>query len=84
MDLNALLRRAVDLGASDIHLKLDRAPLIRHDGGIQPLDEPALTGFADEMPLESAALSNELSPQALKVRDVAITITTAQCSAEGR
>jgi twitching motility protein PilT len=42
MDLNALLRRAVDLGASDIHLKLDRAPLIRHDGGIQPLDEPAL------------------------------------------
>jgi len=44
-------------------------------------DEPALTGFANEVPLESAALSNELSPQALKVSDVATTITTAQCSA---
>jgi hypothetical protein len=47
-------------------------------------DEPALTGFADEVPLEFAALSNELPPQALKVRDVAITITTAHSSAEGR
>ena len=47
----------------------------------EPLDAPALTGFANEVPLESAALSNELLPQALKVSDVAITITTAQCSA---
>src|SRR3984957_5845604 len=43
MDLNVLLRRAVDLGASDIHLKLDRAPLVRRDGSIEPLDSPALT-----------------------------------------
>jgi twitching motility protein PilT len=43
MDLNALLRRAVDLGASDVHLKVGRPPVIRHDGDIQPLEEPALT-----------------------------------------
>ena len=39
MDLNALLRRAVELGASDIHLKLDQPPMLRRDGAIAPLDE---------------------------------------------
>ena len=39
MDLNALLRRAVDLGASDIHLKLDQPPMLRRDGAISPLDD---------------------------------------------
>jgi twitching motility protein PilT len=43
MDLNALLRRAVELGASDVHLKVGRPPVVRHDGEIQPLEEPALT-----------------------------------------
>ena len=43
MDLNALLRRAVDLGASDIHLKLDQPPMLRRDGAIAPLEAcPAL------------------------------------------
>src|SRR6202795_4990570 len=39
MDLNVLLRRAVDLGASDVHLKLGRAPLVRRDGGMEALAE---------------------------------------------
>ncbi len=44
MDLTALLRRAVDLGASDIHLKLGRPPVLRRDGELHPLDEvPSLT-----------------------------------------
>ncbi len=43
MDLNALLRRAVELGASDVHLKLDQPPMLRRDGAIAPLGEcPAL------------------------------------------
>ena len=43
MDLNPLLRRAVELGASDIHLKLDQPPMLRRDGAIAPLEEcPAL------------------------------------------
>jgi twitching motility protein PilT len=45
MDLNALLRRAVDLGASDVHLKLGRPPVLRRDGDLLPLEEwPPLDG----------------------------------------
>ena len=43
MDLNALLRRAVDLGASDLHLKVGRPPVVRMDGDITPLDEGPLS-----------------------------------------
>ena len=43
MNLNAMLARAVELGASDLHLKVGRPPTVRHDGDITPLDEPALT-----------------------------------------
>jgi twitching motility protein PilT len=46
MDLHALLRRAVESRASDLHLKVDRPPLVRIDGEIQELDAPAL-GQAD-------------------------------------
>jgi twitching motility protein PilT len=41
MDLNALLARAVEAGASDIHLKIGRPPMIRHDGAVRPLDDSA-------------------------------------------
>jgi twitching motility protein PilT len=44
MTLDSLLGEAVRLGASDVHLKLGRPPLIRFDGTIAPLDgAPALT-----------------------------------------
>jgi twitching motility protein PilT len=60
MDLNALLRRAVDLGASDVHLKLGRAPFVRRDGGIEAVDAPMLT----ESDLESALRTiTALAPQ---------------------
>jgi twitching motility protein PilT len=39
MDLNAILRIAVELGASDIHLKVEQPPMIRTDGSIGPLPE---------------------------------------------
>ena len=50
MDLNGLLRYAVELGASDIHLKLGRPPVLRRDGGLVaietgPLDETALNAI---------------------------------------
>jgi twitching motility protein PilT len=38
MELNELLRRAVEAGASDIHLKLDRPPMLRRDGAVAPLE----------------------------------------------
>ncbi len=42
MDLNGLLRYAVDLGASDIHLKVGRPPILRRDGQLAALDGPPL------------------------------------------
>ena len=42
MDLNGLLRHAVELGASDIHLKLGRPPVLRRDGGLAALDTAPL------------------------------------------
>ncbi|HEY5659281.1 MAG TPA: PilT/PilU family type 4a pilus ATPase [Gaiellaceae bacterium] len=38
MELNPLLRRAVDLGASDIHLKVGVPPILRRDGSLGPLE----------------------------------------------
>jgi twitching motility protein PilT len=44
MELNPLLRRAVELGASDIHLKVGTPPILRRDGDLGPLEEcPILT-----------------------------------------
>ena len=43
MDLNTLLERAVELGASDVHLKLGQPPVLRRDGELAPLEGwPAL------------------------------------------
>ncbi|MFL6015931.1 MAG: type IV pili twitching motility protein PilT, partial [Gaiellaceae bacterium] len=37
MDIDNLLAHAVSLGASDIHLKIDRPPIVRLDGALVPL-----------------------------------------------
>jgi twitching motility protein PilT len=41
MDLNGLLRRAVELGASDIHLKVAKPPVLRRDGALGELEDAA-------------------------------------------
>jgi twitching motility protein PilT len=63
MDLTRLLLRAVEYGASDVHLKLGRAPIIRRDGDVGPVpDWPELT----EADLESAVEQiTEEQPQRL-------------------
>src|SRR6266498_1665397 len=38
MELNPLLRRAVQLGASDIHLKVGQPPILRRDGALSPME----------------------------------------------
>jgi twitching motility protein PilT len=43
MELNSLLQSAVAAGASDIHLKVGRPPMIRYDGAVTPLDGPELS-----------------------------------------
>jgi twitching motility protein PilT len=39
MDLDVLLKRAVERGATDVHLKLGRPPVVRRDGQMLVLDE---------------------------------------------
>src|SRR6266540_1918990 len=38
MELNPLLRRAVQLGASDIDLKVGQPPILRRDGALSPME----------------------------------------------
>jgi twitching motility protein PilT len=38
MELNPLLRRAVQLGASDVHLKVGQPPILRRDGALGPME----------------------------------------------
>jgi twitching motility protein PilT len=53
MELNPLLRRAVELGASDVHLKVGLPPILRRDGALTPLEEcPILTDRDAEGVLE--------------------------------
>jgi twitching motility protein PilT len=52
MDLNGLLMRAVELGATDIHLKLGQPPICRVDGDLNPM--------ADVPPFDDAALAEVL------------------------
>lgn len=42
MNLTDLLKTAVERGASDLHLTVGIAPLLRIDGLLQPLDLPVL------------------------------------------
>ena len=38
MDLNTLLLRAIELDASDVHLKVGQPPVLRRDGALAPMD----------------------------------------------
>jgi twitching motility protein PilT len=38
VELNVLLQQAVDVGSSDLHLKVDQPPIVRRDGLLRPLD----------------------------------------------
>jgi twitching motility protein PilT len=56
MELNPLLKRAVELGASDVHLKVGLPPILRRDGAIAPLEESAILVDRDmEAVLETVA-----------------------------
>jgi twitching motility protein PilT len=53
MDFELVLRRAVELGASDIHFKVERPPIVRRDGILDELEgEPDLTERDLELALE--------------------------------
>jgi Tfp pilus assembly pilus retraction ATPase PilT len=47
MDLDAILLRAVGLGASDVHLKVGQPPVVRKDGELVHVTEVDALGDAD-------------------------------------
>ncbi|HXG75724.1 MAG TPA: PilT/PilU family type 4a pilus ATPase [Gaiellaceae bacterium] len=55
MDLNAVLRHAVENGASDVHLKVGQPPVLRHDGDLEaatafpPLGDDDLESILDQV-----------------------------------
>ena len=52
-EMERLLRRMVELGGSDLHLRSDAIPLLRKDGELLRLDEPPITGARMEQLLQS-------------------------------
>jgi twitching motility protein PilT len=64
VDLNGVLARAVELGASDIHFKVGQPPIVRRDGelGLLP-DHPPLTELNLEAVLATVA---DLAPAKLQ------------------
>jgi len=42
-EINAFLKKAVSIGASDVHLRADEHPIVRKDGKIIKIDMPALS-----------------------------------------
>jgi twitching motility protein PilT len=64
MELNPLLRRAVELGASDVHLKVGVPPILRRDGSLGPLEEaPVVSDRDSEVVLEAVG---KRSPERLE------------------
>jgi twitching motility protein PilT len=60
--LPELLRTAVDMGASDLHLSIDTPPQVRVHGDLKRLEMPALT------PTDSKALTYSVLTDAQKKR----------------
>ncbi|HEX9693992.1 MAG TPA: PilT/PilU family type 4a pilus ATPase [Actinomycetota bacterium] len=66
MDIAELLRYAVEMGASDLHLKAGNVPFIRVDGSLRPASFESLT------PIESQTFAAQLMPDH-KMREFAAT-----------
>ena len=61
MELNLLLERAVEAGATDVHLKVGEPPVLRHDGnlarmdGIEPLTDGELEAVLEQVGTQAPA-----------------------------
>ena len=53
LELNSLLLRAVELGATDVHLKLGQMPALRRDGQLELLEGASPLSEADRVALGS-------------------------------
>src|SRR5690606_21039686 len=55
-DINALLKRAVDLGASDLHLKVGSYPVARVHGRLRPITEEKRLDHEEMVDLAAAVM----------------------------
>jgi len=61
MEIDAILRKAVELGVSDVHLKVGRPPAVRLHGDIEPL-----AGFDAVSAEEGMKMAASIMPASLK------------------
>lgn len=61
-DINGFLKKAVSIGASDVHLRVDERPMVRKDGKIIKIDMPILS--EDDL----IEIVNALVPKTVKTR----------------
>lgn len=61
-DIDAFLAKAISIGASDVHLRVDEHPIVRKDGKIIKIDMPKLT--EDDL----ISIVNVLVPKTVKTR----------------
>jgi twitching motility protein PilT len=60
-EMSRLLRRLVEAGGSDIHLRSDAIPILRKDGALLRLDEPPVGGARLELLLRSIMSADDYS-----------------------
>jgi twitching motility protein PilT len=77
VDLNTLLFHAVQLGASDVHLKLGQPPMLRRDGAVVPMEgAPPLTDETLEACLRTVtAIAPQRFDQFMQTGDLDIAYT---------
>ncbi len=57
MDINSLLKRATEMGASDLHLKVGSYPIVRIDGELTPLTDEKRLAQEDSIGMAFSIMS---------------------------
>lgn len=65
-DIRGFLKKAISIGASDVHLKVDERPIIRKDGKIIKIDMPKLS---EE---DIANVVNTIVPKSVKTKALSV------------
>jgi twitching motility protein PilT len=78
MDLNALLRTVVDVGATDLHLKVGRPPIVRFDGDLRPMeDQPVMQAIDLDNAVRSVTATSPKRLESFRVTGELDTAYTA-------
>ncbi len=72
--LTDLLTKTIELGGSDLHLRVDSPPQVRIDGKLQPLEGYAVLGPKDAKELACSFLTEEQGLQFAKKRELDFSI----------